>query len=150
MKTIGALVAGRADMFSLAPQQSVREAARYMTERRVGAVCVLALLHTAALPRLIDLAMPWPLTARLLAAAAILIPTGVLLGVPLPAGMRLVAARRPDIVPWGWGLNGAFSVVGATLAVFAAMNWGFSTTLSICALVYAAAAQTLRVAASTD
>ena len=41
MKTIGALVAGRADMFSLAPQQSVREAARYMTERRVGAVCVL-------------------------------------------------------------------------------------------------------------
>jgi CBS domain-containing protein len=41
MKTIGALVAGREEMYHLAPQQSVREAARYMTERRVGAVCVL-------------------------------------------------------------------------------------------------------------
>jgi len=41
MKTIGAVVAGRKDLFRLGPQQSVREAARYMTERRVGAVCVL-------------------------------------------------------------------------------------------------------------
>jgi CBS domain-containing protein len=41
MKTIGALVAGRKELFLLAPEQSVREAARYMTERRVGAVCVL-------------------------------------------------------------------------------------------------------------
>jgi CBS domain-containing protein len=41
MKTIGALVAGRDAMYSLTPQQSVRDAARYMTERRVGAVCVL-------------------------------------------------------------------------------------------------------------
>ena len=48
---------------------------------------------------------------------------------PLPGGMRLLAARRADIIPWGWGINGAFSVVGATLAVFIAMNWGFSATL---------------------
>jgi hypothetical protein len=41
-------------------------------------------------------------------------------------------------------MNGAFSVVGATLAVFIAMNWGFSATLLIGALVYGAAAQTLR------
>jgi hypothetical protein len=42
-------------------------------------------------------------------------------------------------------LNGAFSVVGATLAVFIAMNWGFSTTLITAACVYAAAAGTLRL-----
>ena len=60
--------------------------------------------------------------------------------------MRLLAARRPDIIPWGWGLNGAFSVVGATLAVFIAMNWGFSTTLIAAACVYATAAGTLRTA----
>lgn len=41
MKTIGALVSSRKELFRLSPQQSVREAARYMTERRVGAVCVL-------------------------------------------------------------------------------------------------------------
>ena len=68
----------------------------------------------------------------------------MLLGIPLPGGMRLLAARRPDIIPWGWGLNGAFSVVGATLAVFIAMNWGFSTTLVTAAFVYATAAGTLQ------
>jgi hypothetical protein len=40
-------------------------------------------------------------------------------------------------------MNGAFSVVGATVAVFVAMNWGFSVTLSIAGLVYVAAAATL-------
>ena len=41
-------------------------------------------------------------------------------------------------------MNGAFSVVGATVAVFVAMNWGFFCTLSIAGLVYATAAATLR------
>ena len=67
-------------------------------------------------------------------------PVGILLGMALPGGMRLLAARRPDIVPWGWGMNGALSVVGATLAVFIAMNWGFSTTFLAAAAVYAMAA----------
>jgi CBS domain-containing protein len=41
MKTIGALVAGRTEQYHVEAGQSVREAARYMTERRVGAVSVL-------------------------------------------------------------------------------------------------------------
>jgi CBS domain-containing protein len=40
MKTIGGLVAGR-EIFHVRSDQSVREAARYMTDRRVGAVSVL-------------------------------------------------------------------------------------------------------------
>jgi hypothetical protein len=83
------------------------------------------------------------LWVRVTAAAVLLVPLGILLGIPLPAGMRLVSAASPDIVPWGWGINGAFSVVGATVAVFVAMNWGFSSTLSIAALVYAGASATL-------
>jgi hypothetical protein len=111
--------------------------------RALGAVMGLALLSTVVLPHVINLAIPWPLPLRVAVAAAILVPTGVLLGIPLPAGMRLVAATRPDIIPWGWGMNGAFSVVGATVAVFIAMNWGFSVTLSMAALVYGAASATL-------
>ena len=40
MKTMGAVVAGR-EVYHVRVEQSVREAARYMTERRVGAVAVL-------------------------------------------------------------------------------------------------------------
>lgn len=40
MKTIGAVVKGR-EVFFLRGDQTVREAARYMTERRIGAAAVL-------------------------------------------------------------------------------------------------------------
>ena len=82
--------------------------------------------------------------ARLTLAAAVLVPIGVLLGMPLPGGMRLLARHQPDMVAWGWGLNGAFSVIGATLAVFIAMNWGFSITLLVSAVVYGGAAAVLQ------
>ena len=111
--------------------------------RTLGGVAGVALLAALLLPRIIDLAIAWPLSLRVAIAVALLVPTGVLLGIPLPAGMRLVAAHRPEIVPWGWGMNGAFSVVGATVAVFVAMNWGFSVTLSIAGLVYITAVATL-------
>jgi hypothetical protein len=41
-------------------------------------------------------------------------------------------------------MNGALSVIGATLAVFIAMNWGFSVTLLAGAMVYLMAAVLLR------
>jgi hypothetical protein len=119
--------------------------------RRVGvgvlaAVCVVALLSSVALTTLVNQAIAFPLIVRAAATAALLIPVGVLLGVPLPAGMRLVAASRPQLIPWGWGINGAFSVLGAAAAVFIAMNWGFSVTLSMAALVYGVAAAAITTA----
>jgi hypothetical protein len=118
---------------------------RKVTIRALIGVWLLALLTPGLLPALIDLAIPWPLAIRIAVAGATLLPIGVLLGMPLPGGMRLLAASRPELIPWGWGLNGAFSVVGATLAVFIAMNWGFSVTLVAAALVYGSAAVTLVV-----
>ena len=50
-------------------------------------------------------------------------------------------------MPWAWGMNGALSVIGATLAVFIAMNWGFSVTLLTGAAVYLAAAVLLHSSA---
>lgn len=125
---------------------------RRVPDERVKRATVRALLAAAAvavsvallLPAIIDAAIPWPLPVRIGLATLLLLPIGVLLGMPLPGGMRLLSRARPALVPWGWGLNGAFSVVGATLAVFIAMNWGFSTTLSISALVYGFAALVLR------
>ena len=129
---------------SLVSRRVAPERVKAVTVKALVAVFALALLSTVVLPLVIDFAIAWPLPLRILTAGAILVPLGVLLGISLPGGMRLVAVRWPDIVPWGWGMNGALSVVGATLAVFVAMNWGFTVTLSLAALVYAGAAQTLR------
>jgi hypothetical protein len=113
---------------------------RTVTRSALGAIVVVVLATRFALPLLIDAAIPWSLAARIIVAVVILVPIGILLGMALPGGMRLLALDRPEIVPWGWGMNGALSVVGATLAVFIAMNWGFSTTFLAAAAVYTMAA----------
>jgi hypothetical protein len=109
---------------------------RAATVTALTAVIAVAALGAIGLSAAIDVAVPWPLPLRVATAVALLVPVGVLLGTPLPSGMRLVADAKPDLIPWGWGMNGAFSVVGATAAIFIAMNWGFSSTLSAGALVY--------------
>jgi hypothetical protein len=120
------------------------ERARAVTTRALAGIVLVALTSPFVLTQVIDLAIPWPLPLRIAMAVALLFPLGVLLGMPLPGGMRLLASKSPELVPWGWGLNGAFSVVGATLAVFIAMNWGFSVTLFTATGVYAVAALTLQ------
>jgi len=117
-------------------KQRVRE----VTRAALGAIVLLALGTRFAVPWLVNAAIPWPLATRIAIAVAILVPAGILLGMALPGGMRLLAERRPELAPWAWGMNGALSVVGATLAVFIAMNWGFSTTFLAAAGVYAVAA----------
>src|SRR5207249_11874500 len=78
---------------------------------------------------IIDWAIPFPRAARMLIAVAMLVPMGLALGMPMPTGLRLLGAEAPQMVPWAWGINGALSVLGATLAIFIAMNWGFRLTL---------------------
>jgi hypothetical protein len=107
-------------------------------------VAVLAIVWGSLLPPIVQFAIKWPLWLRIALAVALMLPAGLLMGLPLPAGMRLLAASQPQLVPWAWGMNGALSVLGATLAVFIAMNWGFSATLACGAVVYVVAAGLIR------
>ncbi|MCM3881422.1 MAG: hypothetical protein ND807_15040 [Vicinamibacterales bacterium] len=107
-------------------------------------IVAVAILGIVALPPIIGLAISASHVARIALAVALIAPAGLLLGMPLPAGIRLMAVNHSELVPWAWGMNGALSVIGATLAVFIAMNWGFSVTLMAGAAVYLAAAVLLR------
>jgi spermidine synthase len=123
------------------------EAVKRVTLWALVAAALAGALAALVLERLVDFAIPWPLAARIAAAVLLLVPVGVLLGLGLPGGMRLLDRARPEIVAWGWGMNGAFSVIGATAAIFIAMNWGFSVTLLAAALTYLLAAACLKACA---
>jgi hypothetical protein len=82
-------------------------------------------------------AIPFARAARMAIAVATLLPLGIALGLPMPTGLRMLSAKAPQMIPWAWGINGALSVVGATLAIFIAMNWGFNTTLFAASATYA-------------
>jgi len=72
------------------------------------------------------------------------------LGVPMPTGIRLLSARAPQMVAWAWGINGALSVLGATLAIFIAMNWGFRVTLLTASATYLVGALALGLATQQE
>jgi hypothetical protein len=118
------------------------------TQMTILAILGVAALAIVGLPWMIKAAIAAPHGGRVALAVIALVPAGILMGVPLPAGVRLLAGRRPELVAWGWGMNGALSVIGATLAVFIAMNWGFSATLMAGSAAYLGAAVLLR--ATTD
>jgi len=55
-------------------------------------------------------------------------------GLPLTAGVRLLAATEAQLVAWAWGINWRCRS-SAHLAVFIAMNWGFRWTPHMRAIV---------------
>jgi len=58
----------------------------------------------------------------------------------------MLSARAPQLVAWAWGMNGALSVLGATLAIFIAMNWGFRVTQLTASATYLVGLAALLVA----
>src|SRR5262249_45583400 len=101
-----------------------RTAARGLTVIVAIAIAVALLLSP-----LVSWAVPFSRTVRVMIAVATLVPVGIALGIPMPTGLRMLKRRAPDMLAWAWGMNGALSVVGATLAIFIAMNWGFGAAL---------------------
>jgi hypothetical protein len=100
------------------------------------AIALIGVAVVAVVTPLITWAIPFARGTRIAIAVATLVPIGVALGIPMPAGIRLLRTRAPQMVTWAWGINGAFSVVGATVAIFIAMNWGFGVTLVGASTVY--------------
>ena len=117
---IGSYLAGR---FEAAPRRTIT---------RVVPLVLLALLVTSfATPFVFSVALGWTLPFRILLAILILLPLGVLLGMPFPTGLRLVSLEAPALVPWGWGVNGFFTVIGTVIALILGMAWGFRAVLVV-------------------
>ncbi len=99
------------------------------------ALVLLSLVYTYGLPSLLTQWVGLPLALRCLLAGLLLAPLGLLLGMPMPLGIKLFHENAEEI-PWSWGVNGATSVLGTILAVVLAMNFGFNLTLLLGVGVY--------------
>src|SRR5262249_49474607 len=109
---------------------------RVAAMRGLISVAAVAIAVDLIATPLIDWAIPLSRGLRIAIAVMTLVPVGIVLGIPMPTGLRMLAERASDLVPWAWGMNGALSVLGATLAIFVAMNWGFSMTLVAASATY--------------
>ncbi|MCL5773210.1 MAG: hypothetical protein M1536_02380 [Firmicutes bacterium] len=73
---------------------------------------------------------------RAFASIFVLMPLTMALGMPLPLGIKILREHSEGSIPWMWGINGAFSVIGTLLAVMLLINFGFTAVFAVCIGLY--------------
>ncbi len=113
----------------------------------IALVCGGVLVWMAAvllgLEPLILATLSWSWLGRAVALTAVVAPVSLLLGLPFPLGLS--RAGSGGLLPWAWGLNGAFSVVATPLANLIAREAGFERVLLCAAILYGVALLTFPV-----
>jgi len=105
----------------------------------IPAILSVVLLTAVFSPRILGSALALALPWRIVIVLAILAPLGFLLGMPFPTGLRIVSDEAPSFVPWAWGTNGFFTVVGSVAASILGMAIGFTAVLVVSGVCYLAA-----------
>ncbi len=81
-----------------------------------------------------------PLPVRIVVTGVLVAPLGLLMGTMVPSMVRVLGKAGSTLVPWGWGVNGATSVIGTVAATVIALYAGFTTTFFVGACCYLGAA----------
>ncbi|MBF5040979.1 MULTISPECIES: spermidine synthase [Myxococcaceae] len=126
---------------ALAERALVRSGGDPLRTLRTAIPVLLALLLLTALatPLVFRAALGLDLPWRVVLSALMVAPLGIALGVPFPTGLREVAARAPELIPWAWGVNGFFTVIGSVAALMLGMGLGFRVVLGLAAACYGGA-----------
>lgn len=104
------------------------------------AVVIAVGVYIVALPPLFQALLHLPDAARMAVSVLIIAPLALLMGMPFPTGLRQLGMHGAELVPWAWGMNGVFSVVGSTLVIIISMASTFTVAMACAALFYGAAA----------
>ena len=110
--------------------------AKQILRRAIIGLSLLLLLASFFLPSLLRAAIALPVSARIILSVILIMPLGILLGMPFPSGIQLISKQAPGLIAWAWGVNGFFTVIGSVLALMLSMMIGFQAVLWIAIAVY--------------
>jgi len=99
-------------------------------------IAFLVLISNLILDRFGELILVQSLSVRVLISCAIVAIPGIFMGIPFPSGLTLVKKIEINFVPWAWGINATFTVIGTILALLLALNYGYARVLAISASLY--------------
>ncbi len=85
-----------------------------------------------------------PLWLRMIICSLLIAPLAIPMGIPFPSGLNQLRRIQEGLIPWAWGINGFFSVIGSSIAVLIAIAYGFESVILsalalyiICGFLYA-------------
>jgi len=100
-------------------------------------IAIMIILYLWIVPNVFDKLLGATIIVRILASVGLILPVGLVMGVPFPTGIRLIhSLDMTEQVPRMWGINGFSSVFGSVLAISLAIIWGFRASLIIGAFLY--------------
>jgi predicted membrane-bound spermidine synthase len=107
-----------------------------MLVKLILALVGLVVVYILVLPPIFYGLVWLPHPARILIAVVLMAPLALIMGMPMPIGIRMLAKHSPEIIPWAWGVNGATSVMGSVAALVIAILTGFNQALIVGAGIY--------------
>jgi len=125
---------------SLLSSRSAAERSSFIT----FILSLIIITYSISIPFASDLVSSCPLRIKVLLVFLILMPLGLFMGVPFPAGLKILGEKRVSLIPWAWAINGCFSVLAPVLTVMLAMIAGFRVVFWLGALAYLLAFITLQ------
>ena len=126
---VGSLLAGRI------PLETVAGRLRLI----IALLCVFLTVSIFTFPAIFNLFLGSPAAVRFLISVLLVLPLGLVMGMALPLGIRLIEQDAAPIIPWVWAVNGACSVMGSVVAWGLSLNFGYNATIWMATAVYAIA-----------
>ena len=100
----------------------------------------LGIVAAFVLPWLVPILLPLELGGRIAVAVALIVPLGLVMGMPFPQGLRRTGEGSLPPPPFYWGLNGVMSVIGSVSTVLVALVFGFQIAMLAGSALYLIAA----------
>jgi MFS family permease len=91
------------------------------------AIVIFGILLFVFSPDLFAKSLEFELPLRAATTFLAILPLALLLGIPFPSCIQLLASGHNDrYIPWMYGVNGSMSVLGSVLAAILSMLYGFT------------------------
>jgi hypothetical protein len=117
----------------------LRSAPRRNLSWVIPSLLVVVFMTALVTPIVFSSTLGWALPYRIIISVLLIAPLGIMLGMPFPTGLRIIAEEAPVLIPWAWGVNGFFTVIGSIGALIFGMAFGFKIVLIIAGGSYLAA-----------
>ncbi|MDH5767785.1 MAG: hypothetical protein OEZ31_02340 [Nitrospirota bacterium] len=99
-------------------------------------ITFLIFLYSIFIPAILNIISPYSILIKITLVFLILIPLGLLMGIPFPTGLKILGEKNKLLIPWAWAINGCLSVLAPILTIILAMVMGFKSVLWLGALAY--------------
>jgi hypothetical protein len=99
-------------------------------------IAILILIYTFLIPAVTPAIAPEALPTKVFLVFTLLVPLGLLMGIPFPTIIQRLGLADPLLIPHAWAINGTLSVLAPLLAIMLAMAFGFRSVLLLGAVAY--------------